>query len=279
MEKWEICETECFEYLKKNYANSKYTFELDGKHNSTISDILLKKHGIATFYIESKMPSAQCGQFVVLQNDNLKKFYYSPKNLYAENMQSKFIIEFMNDNFDFYKNPGTKGKKIELEEDFFFDWIYHFYSNKNVKYFIREKELGKISSDNFIIFPFQRLKKYVHANAIYRTKKSGSSNPNKNDFEDIITAAKSEGFEVLHIFQQNNYIFVQLNVNVNAVPMVYMLNGENHKYQFKLVENNIFKVTKLSNTCNANVIFDISLIQNAKQDKKDLQTFEGEFRY
>ena len=170
MGKWEICETECFEYLKKNYANSKYTFEQNGKHNSTISDILFKKHGIATFYIESKMPNAQCGQFVVLQNDNLKKFYYSPKNLYAENMQSKLIIEFMNDNFAFYKNPCTKGKNIELEEDYFFDWIYHFYKNKKVKYFIIEKELGNQNSDNFIIFPVQRLKKYVHANAIYRAK-------------------------------------------------------------------------------------------------------------
>lgn len=54
MENWQICEAECLQYLKKNFSDSKYKFEAEGGSDSTKSDILLTKSGIAIFYIESK---------------------------------------------------------------------------------------------------------------------------------------------------------------------------------------------------------------------------------
>lgn len=276
MENWKICEKECFEYLKKNFASEKFTFEADGGSDSTKSDILLKKNGIECFYIETKMNQAQSGQFVVLQNDEKKIFLYSPRNQYPENEQSRQIIEKMNERFDYYKNPGTKGIKLDLDKFYFYDWIFHNYTdNKNAKYFIIEKELGVETPDNFIIFPTQRLKKYTDANATYRAKRSGSANPSKKDFDDIKKAAKTEGFTVSNLHLEDKYTFCELN----AVSATYKMMGENHKYQFKHETGNTFIITKLSKVCNANVIFDISLYQDLKQDKKDLDTFKAEFLY
>ena len=48
-----------------------------------------------------------------------------------------------------------------------------------------------------------------------------------------------------------------------------------HTYQYKPETNGIFKVTKLSNTSNPNVIFSISLIQD--QQERDLEKFRLEF--
>lgn len=276
MENWEICEKECFEYLKLKYANKNCSFEHNGGSDSTKSDILLKKNRIACFYIESKMPNAQCGQFVVLKDDERKTFFYSSKNHYEENLQSKVIIEEMNKQFDFYKNPGTKGIELDMFMSYFYDWVYHFYTdNKKAKYFIIEKELGNQSSDNFIIFPVQRLYKYITVNAKYRTKKSGSANPTENNFEDIKFAVKSEGFTVSKLIIKSKYVFAELD----AAPAIYKMSGENYKYQFKYEKKNLFKVTRLARTCNSNVIFDISPIGELKQNEKDLETFEAEFKY
>lgn len=275
-ENWKICEKECFEYLKKNFSSEKFTFEADGGSDSTKSDILLKKNGIQCFFIESKMQQAQCGQFVVLQDDEKREFFYSPRNQYPENEQSRKIIDIMNERFDYYKNPGTKGRKLDMDKFYFNDWIFHNYTdNKNAKYFIIEKKQGCTSPNNFIIFPTHRLQKYASVNATYRAKRSGSANPSEKDFEDIVKAAKSEGFTVSSLCKKGKYVFCELN----AKPATYKMMGDNHKYQFKYEVEKKFKITKLSKICNANVIFDISLHTNISQDEKDLETFKAEFLY
>lgn len=77
MEKWKICEEECLKYLKLNFSDKYYDFKGEGGSDSTKSDILLTKSGIAIFYIETKMEQAQCGQFVAFPNEDEKSFYYS----------------------------------------------------------------------------------------------------------------------------------------------------------------------------------------------------------
>ena len=71
--------------------------------------------------------------------------------------------------------------------------------------------------------------------------------------------------------EKDKYVFVEMN----AYPMTYKLVGDTHTYQFKNEKENIFKVTKLSNTSNPNVIFSISLITN--QQVRDLEKFRMEF--
>lgn len=69
LKSWEINEKECFLYLINNYGNK---FILEGSHNSNISDIkVINKN----YYIEAKSIKSQCGQFVVLEeNNNFNEF-------------------------------------------------------------------------------------------------------------------------------------------------------------------------------------------------------------
>ena len=273
METWKICEKECYDYITKRFQFRDFDFELDGGSDATKSDILVTKNGIAFFYIETKMKNAQCGQFVVFPDKTEKKFIYSNGNKYPINLQSSLIIDKMTENFEKYKNPGTKGIKLDIEDVYLFDWVYHFYkNNKNVKYFIIEKNVGinNLQDENFVILPIEHFYKYFEISAMYREKKSGSSNPTIKDIDDIKYAIYSEGFELKDIYFENKYVFVEINVAKN----VYKLIGESNRYQLK-PENNRFKVTKLSKTSNPNVIFEISLIR--KQDPKDLEKFKSEF--
>lgn len=273
MENWQICEAECLQYLKKNFSDSRYDFEAGGGYDSTKSDILLTKSGIAIFYIESKMKQAQCGQFVAFPNTEKKTFEYSKANAYSENIQSTFILDKMAEDFDKYKNPDTDGIELLMDKGYFYSWICEFYKGKGVKYFIIEKEVGSknLSQNNFIIFPIEHFHKYFDVTAFYRRKKSGSSNPTEHDYTEIKKAAASEGFAIKDIYKNGKYVFVKMN----AEPITYKIIGEMHTYQYKPDTNGIFKVTKLSNTSNPNVIFSISLIQD--QQERDLEKFRLEF--
>lgn len=86
---WKTFEEECTSYLNRKYG---IKFEQQGESDSTVSDILYcgeKK----CFYIEAKMPNAQCGQFVLLPNFKKGVFKYSSKNKANENEYTRMIIE------------------------------------------------------------------------------------------------------------------------------------------------------------------------------------------
>ena len=99
----------------------------------------------------------------------------------------------MAEDFDRYKNPGTDGIELLMDNDLFYSWIGEFYKAKNVKYFIIEKDVGNnnMSSSNFVIFPIEHFQHYFNVSAKYRRKKSGSTNPTENDYAEITKAAKA----------------------------------------------------------------------------------------
>ena len=132
MEKWQICEAECLAYLQSKYSKNENNFEAEGGSDSTKSDILFRKYGAIAFYIESKMSQAQCGQFVAFPNLESKSFDYSRANAYPENIYSESILEKMAEDFDRYKNPGTDGIELLMDNDLFYSWIGEFYKAKNV---------------------------------------------------------------------------------------------------------------------------------------------------
>lgn len=90
-------------------------------------------------------------------------------------------------------------------------------------------------------------------------------------YTEIKEAATSEGFAIKDIYKNEKYVFVKMK----AEPITYKIIGKMHTYQYKPENNGIFKVTKLSNTSNPNVIFSISLIQD--QQEMDLEKFRLEF--
>lgn len=274
MEKWQICEAECLAYLQSKYSKDGYNFEAEGGSDSTKSDILFRKYGAVAFYIESKMSQAQCGQFVAFPNTESRTFDYSRANAYPENIHSELILEKMAEDFDRYKNPGTDGIDLLMDNSLFYSWIGEFYKEKNVKYFIIEKDVGNnnMNADNFVIFPIEHFQHYFNVSAKYRRKKSGSTNPTENDYPEITKAAKSEGFSITDFYSNDGK---HLLIKMNAAPGTYKIIGENHTFQFKNTSGNEFIVTRLSNTNNPNVIFSIGLIQ--EQQQRDLDKFEREF--
>ena len=276
MENWQICEKECLEFLKKNYADEKFKFEAEGGSDSTKSDILLLKNGIAVFYIESKMKQAQCGQSVVFPNDETRTFIYSPRNKYPLNHQTQVILDKMAEDYDRYKNPTSAGIPLDMDKSYFYDWIVAFYKSKEVKYFIVEKNTGanNLSYDNFLIFPLTHIHKYCDSGAIYRRKTSGSANPTEQNYKEIEEAMEFEGFKKKDIWKDGKYVYVKMD----AAPMTYKLLGEEHTYQFKYEANDIFKVTRLSNTSNPDIVFHISLFKDQLQNPLDLDKFNAEFK-
>lgn len=252
MEQWKKFELECNDYLNEKYGDY---FNHMGFSDSTVSDIKYKNND-NTFYIEAKMPSAQSGQFVVIPDYEKKEFIFSPKNRTKEDENTKIIIEYMNENFDIYSNPGTSGKSIEIDQDIFSNWIVNYYKQKGVKFFITK-------GDDFIIFPIEKYSNYFHISATYRIKKSGSNNVPKNRQKEVIEKLNTMNieYEIIDDFK------IHSTQNLDKVKFT---SGDS-EYMFRKFEENIYRIRKLSNTRNPNVIFSIELIKN--QDENDLGTF------
>ena len=268
-ELWKLCEAECFEFLKRNYANDNVNFVQNGASDSTVSDIQVFKKNVACFYIESKMKSAQCGQFVLIPNKD-KTFEYSQRNKYECSAAASYIIGKMDDEFDKFSKAGTRGQDLGLDDTYYYSWIIDSYQNcKQVKYFIVEKDTGNanLNPDNFVIFPIEKLHKYMGVSATYREKKSGSSSPSASLFQEIQNSLDRAGKKHEAPFIKNGKAFIKIDANEK-----FQVTGEKYDYQFNPQGDGSFEIRKLSNTRNSNVIFSIWLKSDQKED--DLETFK-----
>ena len=84
-----------------------------------------------------------------------------PKNDKPINQYSKIIMEFMNSDFDGFREAGTAGKEIIMSnnKEIFAKWIIQVYSEKNTKFFI---------SNNFTIIPIESISDFFDISAKYR---------------------------------------------------------------------------------------------------------------
>lgn len=248
---WTDFELNCTSFLNNNF-NKYATFIHEGGSNSTKPDILVKTKTGNNFYIETKQGKAQCGQFVLFPNNISKTFEYSPINKTLINPYSLKIIEYMNFNFDKFKNPTSKGESILIEnsQHIFSSWIIEFYKQKNVKFFI---------TDNNIIFPIQNLSNYFNITAKYRIKKSGSSDVPKKSVDSILNYLESNKYNISSSKFLNKKLLISSDNNLNKVTF----NIDNIKYMFSQKKSTTeYTIKKLSNTKNANVIFSITLAKN-----------------
>lgn len=248
---WEDFEINCTSFLNNNF-NRYATFTHQGGANSTKPDILVKTKTGNTFYIEVKQKIAQCGQFVLFPNNVSKTFEYSIINKTPINAYTQKIIEYMNSNFDKFKNPTAKGESILIEnsQHIFASWIIEFYKQKNVKFII---------TDNNIILPLQNLANYFNITAKYRIKKSGSSNVPQKSVNSILNYLESNKYNISSSKFLNKKLIISSNDNLNKLSF----NIDNIQYMFSQKKASIeYTIKKLSNTKNANVIFSITLAKN-----------------
>ncbi|MDQ2085144.1 hypothetical protein RBH29_01675 [Herbivorax sp. ANBcel31] len=259
MEKWRAFENSCVDFLNCTYGSSDLKFIGTGQSDSTNSDIKVVKNGKSLFNIESKMPKSQSGQFVLLNNDY--KFIFSTKNKSNKNEFIDLIVNYINSNYETFKNVSTNSIPINLPTFIFENWIKGYYKNKDVRFLISS---GRHS--DFVIFPINKYGDYFEITGDFRVKKSGSRNlPKKYDGE--IKEIFEKNFSPCTILREEKKAYL---VTDYILPDKTKIQGNDYKFQFN-EHGNKYLVRTLSNTNNANVIFSIQL--KKEQDEKDLNEF------
>ena len=257
-------ETQCYEYLKRNYLTESINFYHEGGMDSTKSDIAVIKNGKTSFYIEIKDNLAQSGQFVLLPNTNNKTFDYSPRNHSPPNKITNIIIEYMNSHFKKFNEAGTSGEKINIDKQVFSNWIINHYLSKNVKYIMSY-------NNDYVIFPIRKFDEYFDIIANYRIKKSGSREPAKKDIDFIKQCITDYYYDVIFTFNGRK-IYAEINEPITKDRFIL----GNYTYFLSPYNQNKYEIRKLSNTRNMNVIFSIKLINC--QNIEDLKEFEHELK-
>ena len=170
---WREFEESCAKYLNKRFRGYA-SFKHMGGSDSTATDIRVLVRGDCKFSIEAKKYGSQCGQFVVLEDQARRRFYFSQRNKTKETPETKKIIEYMNRNYERYSNAGTAGVSLDVmpgAPDIFYDWVVGKYANSGVKLMIT----GLANEGRFQVFPLESIADYFAISATYRSKPSGSS--------------------------------------------------------------------------------------------------------
>lgn len=248
MPTWEEFEIDCTDYLNckfGEYAN----FIHQGGTDSTLPDILVKTQSGNKFYIDVKHSPAQCGQFVLIPDITNSSFIYSKQNVNQFNSYSRLIMEYMNESFDAFRESGTAGKDIKMENasKIFSDWIIQVYKEKGVRYFI---------TNDYVIFSVEEILEYFEVTAKYRIKRSGSSEVGKARIHSILTYIRTTEYIISGSRIDGGKLFVKSQQNLHNKRFVY----QQYEYMFS-ERNGEYEVRKLSNTYNANVIFSITKIE------------------
>lgn len=250
---WQDFELECTDYLNDAFGDYA-AFYHEGGADSTVPDIRVKTNTNRVFYIDAKHCPAQCGQFVLLPNILTRTFEYSSLNANRINAHAIEIIEFMNRDFDEFRDAGTAGKEINMQNgsQIFADWIIQTYKEKGARLFI---------TNDFTIIDIDDFLEYFNISAKYRIKRSGSSSVGRSRLSVISSLLKNEFRSISSTRTQDDKLFVTSSVDLHNTRFIY----EGSEYMIS-ARGSEYEIRKLSNTYNANVIFSIDL----KNDKPGL---------
>lgn len=250
MANWETFEYDCTNFLNKKYSKSNLSFKCIGGANSTTSDIQIIKNNTLLGYIEAKMNIAQSGQFVLLNDDTNKMFIYSPLSKTPINASSQLILNYINANYDYFKDVSTSSLGINLNSDIFNNWIIEHYSNKNAQFMITS-----LPQNEFIIFPTKNFGDYFNVKANFRRKKSGSRELPSSD-SNIVSNYLNATFDDIKITNLNKKYFVTFSKTIPPFKK-YKFSLNSNSYQLTQKYNNTYEIRKLGKTNNPTVIFSI----------------------
>ena len=263
MQRGEEFEIESCKYLNETYGSETITFEHLGGMDSTKPDIAVIKNGNIQYYIEAKASAAQSGQFVLKPDVKTRKFIFSSRNKSIKNEMVDAIIKYMNSNFDQYKDAGTGGEKINMDNEIFSKWIIDHYEKMNVKFVISE------FNSSFVIVPIRKFADYFDITATFRIKKSGSREPAKKDITGITNLIRTT-YPNVTFSTEDDALFADINSAVINNEFIF---GQ-YTFQLSYRENNRYEVRKLSNTRNKNVIYSIKAKRSQNDD--DLCEFRSQ---
>lgn len=258
MQNWEKFEKECAKHLKGKYKE--LSFKVTGGHDSNSNDIIVLKNNKKICSIECKMPNAQCGQFVLFIDKKNQTIVFSERNKTPYDKYVKAIIDEMMKNLDI--NNISSNENLPISEKSIINWVKNYYSTvKRAEYCITKQ------NSDYIIFPIKNIENYFSFSAKYRPKISGSSNPSKNNLEEI-EQILSEIYNNYKLEFKGEECFVTIKDSRDKI----ILFGDKYRYQFSK-ENKKYKIRRLSNTKNFNFIVSIRP-KNLIQKESDLSNFE-----
>jgi len=263
-------EAKCTRYLKKNYPDHKFT--LKGGNNNQESDILVDDK----FYIECKMTEngkkkngSQSTGFSIKLNEAGNKFEC------AEYLDSNtdLIMNDINNNFDQcikLLKPHSKTYSIQLDQKVFAQWIYNYYTGKNVKFIFTVYKGKNVIFKNTV----SNILKYFNILADVRYVKYGTKVLPNYLYDEVINSLKHK-YKSLHIKnnkdENDRNTVVTINsdiedpyININDYTIYLSSNTDN---------DNEYKLMKVSKYGTARVVF--TLHSKLEQDIKDLNAFNN----
>ena len=259
---WKIFEDDCHKYLMENYKDSNVNFNKVGESNPNSSDIEVVKDNKNIFNIEIKMKKSQCSQFTLRIEDD--KFIYSKLNKSKNNDYSKEIIDYLNLNYDTYKDVKQSTLKVDLPKEIYKKWIIDYYYSLNSKFIITGTKKNKI------ILPVEKIEDYFKITCCLRRKKSGSREMPKSDYNIIKEYLNNSNIEFKEFFNHKNKFFIKFNKKVNED---FKFSIKDNSYLISVCENGkIGQIKKPNKTNNPTIIFSLELYNN-EQSKKDLDIF------
>jgi len=248
---WQKFEINTTEYLNKTYGSSSLIFEHEGGFDSNKPDIYVYKNGINIFNIECKFKKSQSSQFVLLEDPSNKIFTFSSKNKSNQNY-AKEITDHVNQNYDYYsKKISTKKRnnKLICDQSIINDYVVNNLSKKSSIIITSDfannfNDIRPLTINKIIDIPIN-----YNITGTYRTKQSGTRRANDNEIRLLNLETKKIN---------NKYFVYDPNQELNNYQ-------DNNIFLSKINSEGLRAVRKRSNTHNSNIIFSLTLKDEAKK--------------
>lgn len=252
------------EYVQEN--NLDVGVKLRGGSNSTVSDIEITKEGFK-FFIECKMKGAQSSQFVLL--DNGIEFIESSDNK-CGNEFSKEILEFVNKQYNTFKNVETAAIALDLPEKLSYKWIISTLNKKEVKFVA-------CYDNKLYVARTEDIDKLFAVKGVFRRKRSGTGYLPKCRYTDYLESMPKDikTFCTMERFPEFTYTKKPLGKK----ERYFLSKSDNTVCYYIAGENGVYIAKKRSKTTNPNVIFtlllkkefnDVESLYESLMDKKDV---------
>lgn len=256
MENWEIFEISSKSYLEKAIQISEVSFTNTGGSDSTSNDIVVSHKGNELFSVEAKLSPSQCGQFVLVRDDN-KKLVLSERMRYT-NIYTNQIIDIIDTSYE----TEIPLLNLGLSQSMIANWVKEHYKHKGVEFIITSSGLNSFHA----IIPISDVEKYFIFSGVLRRKRSGTRRVPNRDILNCIDVLKihlnSIGIINYNITNEGNEICLILNSISNCISENLYFD----KYFLSIENQQKYKVRVRANTNNLNVIFSLRYIG----DKVDL---------
>lgn len=162
------------------------------------------------------------------------------------------ILAAMAEDFDKHKVPSSD--ELEINKELYYNRIIDYYvTYKQCSFFMTRES---VDSGEFIVFPTVDFRDYFDVTACYRPKKSGSHNPNRKELLELPSMLQENNLSDYEFIKDGKYLNVKFGSDVDPADL-FILVGK-YRLQFKCISPRVYRVTGLSSTKNANVIFSIS---------------------